>query len=610
MGARQQVRRLRRFVWITIESVCSVILHRLTYVLIVLALVACAAPPPAPTPQVEALPTRPPVSAATSQPSLPTPSPTLSATPEAPLPVPTPAPAALFDDQRLTYEPGFYALQIQAFLDGQPGPLKGIVMPVGDRQHTFAEALTGQAIYYGVNPKIILALIELQSGLIGDPQPTADQFAWALGFRGENGRRRGLQAQVRWAVKEMLYARRDYPQRLALTFADGSTAPPPEGMSLAEYALARVLAPTTAPQRLPALMERFRATYTRLFDDPRVPPTDRSPPSPPFLTRPIGKVVPTTSFFDHGGPFLMRNSWDGVTTYWGRIETDPIFAYNGHDGWDYAAAPPEPALAAADGIVVFAGNADDGCATRAVVIDHENDYRTLYWHLHRVDVVIGERVARGQPIGIIGNTGCSSGPHLHFGVQYLGRNTDPYGWCGDGDDPWQTHPAGNVSVWLWKDRPSPCAPPPQGGVAADADLPGFVTLGEGWKDAPTGYGGKSLFTASVRGAGGRPWKVRALSPPSLAIWRTELPAAGQYRVIAFIPYAVSRLGDATRVRYLVQHADGMAEVVVDAATHANDWAELGTYRFDETGAEVVLTSAAEDGMLTIWADVVMWLPVK
>ncbi len=584
--------------------------RRLLSFLMMLELVACAAPPPpAPTPQAEALPTRAPVSTATPQPSPPAMAVTPSATPAAPTPTPAPALANLFDDRRLTYEPGFYALQIQAFLDSQPGPLKGIVMPVGNRQHTFAEALTGQTVYYGVNPKIILALIELQSRLISDPQPAADQFAWATGFRGENGRRRGLQAQVRWSVKEMFYARRDYPQRIALTFADGSTAPPPEGMSLAEYALARVLAPTTVPPRLPALMERFRTTYTRLFDDPRIPPSAWSPPSPPFLTRPTGTIVPVTSFFDHGGPFLTRNSRNGITTYWGRVETDPIFAYNGHDGWDYAAAPPERALAAADGVVVFAGNADDGCATGAVAIDHENGYRTLYWHLHRVNVAIGERVARGQPIGVIGNTGCSTGPHLHFGVQYLGRTTDPYGWCGEGDDPWHTHPAGAVSVWLWMDRPSPCAPPPPGGVAADADLPGFFTDGEGWKRAPAGYGGESLFTASVRGAGGRPWKMRPLDPPSLAVWRAELPTAGQYRVIAFIPYAVSRLGDATRVRYLVQHADGMAEVVVDAATHANDWAELGTYRFDETGAEVVLTSAAEEGMLTIWADVVMWLPV-
>lgn len=279
------------------------ILHRLTYVLIVLALVACAAPPYAPTPQAEALPMRPSVSAATSQPSLPTPSPTLSATPEASLPVPTPVPAALFDDQRLTYEPGFYALQIQAFLDDQPGTLKGIVMPVGDRQHTFAEALTGQAIYYGVNPKIILALIELQSGLIGDPQPTADQFAWALGFsRRERTATRiagagplGCQGNALCAARLPAAPCTDLRRRQHSAAAGRHVAcriRPGAGACTNHCA--------TTPSRTDGAVPRNVHAPVRR---PARPLTDRSPPSPPFLTRPIGKVVPTTSFFDHGVRF-------------------------------------------------------------------------------------------------------------------------------------------------------------------------------------------------------------------------------------------------------------------------------------------------------------------
>jgi len=595
------------------HNILPVILRRVPSVLAlaVVLIAACSAPPrPAPTPAASVPSPAPPARTVVVAPQPATPQPVApTATNVLPSPTPGPTQAAFFDDQRLNYEPDFYAPQIQAFLERHPGVLQRIVVPVGNRRHTFAEALSGQATYYSVNPKIILALIELQSGLISDTQPAADQFAWAAGFRGENGRRRGLQAQVRWAVKEILYARRDYPRRVALTFADGATAPPPDTMTLAEYALARVLAPTTTPGRLAALMERFRTTYTRLFDDPRVAPVGWPMPAAPFLTRPIGKVVPVTSFFDHGGPFLTRDGAAGVATYWGRRETDPIFAYNGHDGWDYAAAPPDRALAAADGLVAFAGNADDGCATGAVVIDHGNGYRTLYWHLDRVDVAIGERVARGQAIGVIGNSGCSTGPHLHFGVQYLGRNTDPYGWCGAEDDPWRMHPAGTASVWLWADRPSPCAPPPPGAVVVDAGLPGFRTDSAEWKSAASGYGGESLFIASVRGAGGRPWEVRPLDPPPLAVWRAELPVAGSYRVIAYLPYALSGLGDATKLRYVVRHSDGIAEVVINASVSTNDWAELGTYAFGTTGAEVVLTGAAEDGMLSVWADAVMWLPV-
>lgn len=517
----------------------------------------------------------------------------------------------MLDDRRLNYEPDFYALEIQAFLDAQPGRLKGVVFRVGDRSHTFAEALAGQTAYYGVNPKVLLALIEVQSGLLSEPNPSADQVGWALGYRGERGNRRGVQAQVRWAVKQMLYARRDYPARVPLQYADGSALPPPDGMTLAEYALARVLAPSTYPGDVTPRLQRFVQVYTRLFDDPRVAP-EWPAPGAPFLSRPTEKVFPVTSFFDHAGPFLMRNFAAGITTYWGRTETDNAFAYNGHDGWDYAAAPPDVALAAAPGRVVFAGNADDGCNTRAVVLDHRNGYRTLYWHLHRVDVVIGEEVGRGQPVGVIGNTGCSTGPHLHFSVQHHGRSTDPYGWCGRYADPWEAHPAGTKNIWLWMDRPSPCGPVPPGGTLVDTDSPGFVKDGGNWQPAPSGYGGEALFTPSLPGADSRGgWELRPLTPPAVAVWRPELPAPGSYRVIAYIPYALSGLEDPRSLRYRVRHADGEAEIAVNTQVYANEWADLGTYRFDPAlTPAVVLGGTAEGRGLSVWADAIMWLPVQ
>lgn len=532
---------------------------------------------------------------------------------DAPTPVPTVAPiapASFFDDRRLTYEPDFYAPQIQALLDTQAGPLRTIVLSVGDRRHSFAEVLSGQTSYYSVNPKVILALIELQSRLLSAASPSSDQVGWALGYQGENGNKRGIQSQVRWAVKQILYAKRDYPQYAPLTFADNSSAPPPPGWSLSEYALARVLAPTTSPGRLPGLLDRFLETYTRLFGDPRTPPANWPAPSAPFLAWPITHPAPVTSFFDHGGPFLTRNPHAGVITYWGRIETDLAFAYNGHDGWDYAAAPPDLALAAADGTIAFAGNADDNCNTRAVIIDHENGYRTLYWHLARVDVQIGDHVARGQPVGMIGSSGCATGPHLHFGVQFLGRNTDPYGWCNAAPDPWAMHPAGSVSTWLWVDRPSPCAPPWPGAVVVDTDSPGFAKDGDGWQSTPSGYGGSALFVPSLRGDDDAPWDLRPLARPAIAVWRPTLPVAGRYRVLAYVPYALSGLEDATEVRYRVRYSGGEADVVVNDSDAANDWVDLGTYAFDPNDrSSVALSNVVEAEQRSVWADAVIWLPV-
>jgi murein DD-endopeptidase MepM/ murein hydrolase activator NlpD len=526
---------------------------------------------------------------------------------------PTPVgPATFFDDRRLTYEPGFYSPQIQAFLDSQPGPLKHLQFQVGDRRYSFAEVLVGQTSYYSINPKVILALLEQRSGLLSTASPSADQVGWALGYQGDNGNKRGLQAQVRWAIKQILLGKHDYPQYLPLTYADNSSTPPPPGMIMSEYVIARVLAPTTSPDRLPALLQAFVQTYTRLFGDPRPPPADWPAPAAPFLAWPLEKPAAVTSFFDHGGPFLTRNASAGVTTYWGRTETDIAFAYNGHDGWDYAATPPDLALAAAGGEVVFAGNADDNCATRAVIIDHGNGYRTLYWHLSRVDAQLGQHVARGQPIGMIGESGCANGPHLHFGVQYLGRNTDPYGWCGAVPDPWQQNPAGSLSVWLWADRPSPCAPPPPDAVVVDANSAGFAKEGDGWQTVPVGYGGEALFAPSLRGADAiGPLELRPLTRPAVAVWRPTLPTSGRYRVLVYVPYALSGLEDATRVRYRVRYSGGEAEVLINEPIAANDWVDLGTYDFDPREHPSVSTSnIAEDGQRSVWADAVMWLPAK
>lgn len=522
---------------------------------------------------------------------------------------PTAAPAPFFDDQRFMYEPGFYAPQIQAFLDAQPGPLKRLSFPVGDQQHRFAEVLVGQSCYYSVNPKVLLALLEFQGGLLSSTAPTSEQFAWAMGFHGDNGNWRGTTAQVRWAVRQIFQAKRDFLQQMPLTFSDGSSMPPPSGMRLSEYAVARVLAPTMGPGALPGALRAFLETYMRLFDDPRVPPSDWPTPANPFLTRPMERNARVTSFFDHDVPLLNKSG--SVLTYWGREETDIAFAYDGHDGWDYALAPPDMALAAAEGDVVFAGRADDNCATRAVIVDHRNGYRTLYWHLARVDVTIGDRVSRRQPVGVVGESGCARGPHLHFGVQFLGRNVDPYGWCGAVPDAWQQNPAGEVSTWLWVDRPSPCGAPPSDAVVVDTDSSGFARSGDGWQTVPVGYGGSALFVASDRGAEeGKPWDIRPLTTPAVAVWRPALPAAGRYRVLAYLPYALSGLDDATDVRYRIHYAGGEAEVVVDDQLGANDWVDLGTYVFSPDDLPFVsLSNIVGDEQRSVWADALIWLPV-
>src|SRR4051794_33919018 len=405
--------------------------------------------------------------------------------------------AAVIDDQRFFYVPDFYAAQIQQFLDKLPGPLKNLHAPIGDREHSFAEILSSRTILDCVNPQVVLALLEQQSHLLTTPDPTPDRLDWAMGFHGEDEHWKGVLPQVRWAIRELRTAQRDYPGSPELTYADKSHSPMPAGLNLGGYAIARVLAATSSPSDLAAKLrdgpDSFVATYTRLFGDPRTPSPD-PPAVAPFLAFPLDHAYPISSFFDHESPFLLENG--SIVPPWGQRSTS--ISYDGHTGWDYAAAPPAPVFAAAPGTVVFAGNADDNCATQAVIIDHGNGYRTLYWHLSEVLAQVGP-VKQGDRIGTVGASGCVTGPHLHFQVQFLGHDVDPYGWCGpSGKDPWALHPSGAASVWLWASSPSPCALP-SSALVVDAGDAAWRKSGAGWEELAGGVGGTALVATSVAG---------------------------------------------------------------------------------------------------------------
>jgi murein DD-endopeptidase MepM/ murein hydrolase activator NlpD len=85
-----------------------------------------------------------------------------------------------------------------------------------------------------------------------------------------------------------------------------------------------------------------------------------------------------------------------------------------HAGIDIRAAMGTPVLAAADGIVVRTGS--QVFAGRLVLVEHDTDLTTAYYHLSAIDVVAGQTVRRGETIGRVGMTGNATAPHLHFGV--------------------------------------------------------------------------------------------------------------------------------------------------------------------------------------------------
>lgn len=101
-----------------------------------------------------------------------------------------------------------------------------------------------------------------------------------------------------------------------------------------------------------------------------------------------------------------------------------------HNGADIATpifSSMPPILACSDGKVTRAGWDPFGLGLH-VRIDHGNGYSTIYGHMSRLDVSYGEEVKRGEQLGLMGSTGNSTGPHVHFMVEYNGIPQNPFNY--------------------------------------------------------------------------------------------------------------------------------------------------------------------------------------
>lgn len=96
-----------------------------------------------------------------------------------------------------------------------------------------------------------------------------------------------------------------------------------------------------------------------------------------------------------------------------------------HLGIDIAAAEGTPVIASDGGTVVYAGWNDSGYGN-LVAIDHNNGYKTIYAHLNSISVVCGSNVGSGSMVGLSGNTGKSTGGHLHFEIRFGSQYINPW----------------------------------------------------------------------------------------------------------------------------------------------------------------------------------------
>jgi len=86
---------------------------------------------------------------------------------------------------------------------------------------------------------------------------------------------------------------------------------------------------------------------------------------------------------------------------------------------------PDLVVAPADGVVILAADHPFTLEGNLLMIDHGMGLNTAFMHLSRIDVKLGERVRRGQPVGAVGRSGRATGPHLHWSLKWRDARIDP-----------------------------------------------------------------------------------------------------------------------------------------------------------------------------------------
>lgn len=296
------------------------------------------------------------------------------------------------------------------------------------------------------------------------------------------------------------------------------------------------------------------------------------------LRPPFNGTYRLTSFFDHYYPNYTADPDGRITIYTGENVADcSPHCYRGHNGYDWSMVTGTQVLAAADGIVEFTGDTGDGYGNK-VVIDHQSGYRTMYGHFRNTNpfnVTPGQRVRSGDVIGWSGDTGTSSGPHLHFSVYrgafHSNNVTDPFGWRGTQPDPLRNFPnvgQGHTASCLWRSHdedPISCAD----------------TIVE---DAGQGSTISGAWNVSVMGNGYHMYYRYTTTDNNIyATWTSTSTMRGPHQVYAYIPSQNATTRNAT---YWIWTIDGWRDFHIDQLGYSDEWVLMGTYMLPANYAHV------------------------
>jgi len=341
----------------------------------------------------------------------------------------------IIPDSELVFGPSTTTFKMGTFVENQPGVLKDYHEDRNGESFSGTELIEKISRDFSVNPRLLLAILEYQSGWVTKPSPPAETRKYPVGYRG-NEQITGLYRQIGWAANMLNYG-------YYLWKAGGV-----KGWVLADqtYVLVpeSINAGTAGVQYLFSLLygkeewmkavgpQGVYATYARLFGSPQALAFE--PLIPENLTQPemILPFAPGTIWYFTGGPHPAF----GTGSAWGALDfAPPGDAYGCYTSSDWVTA-------VADGVIVRSG---DG----AVVQDLDGDgfeqtgWTVLYYH-----IASSGRVSEGRYLKAgddIGHPSCeggvSNGTHLHIARRYNGEwisadGAIPFvlsGWISTGD---------------------------------------------------------------------------------------------------------------------------------------------------------------------------------
>ncbi|MCI5083309.1 MAG: M23 family metallopeptidase [Saprospiraceae bacterium] len=144
--------------------------------------------------------------------------------------------------------------------------------------------------------------------------------------------------------------------------------------------------------------------------------TNVSQPTPP----------PLANFFIYADPpsiWPIEATRASISSGFGQRKHPILKTFRHHNGIDFKAKLGTPILAPANGVVQETG--EDNGHGKYIVIKHDDIYTTRYHHLSEIKVEKGQEIKQGSTIGLVGSTGRSTAPHLHYEVLENGKHVNP-----------------------------------------------------------------------------------------------------------------------------------------------------------------------------------------